>query len=92
MLQSIKLYRKISQNGIPFLIMIIFVGCGAGIYAWIGNRNVAFLSGSLIMMVMFPLSGIFISPIDRVIENTEASKVGLAVENFFKRWRRVHIV
>ncbi len=89
-LQSMQFYRKVSDNGVPVLIAIIFIGCGAGIYAWIGNRSSAFLVGSLMLLVMFPLSAIFVSPVTRIIADSETSNVGSAVAAMFKRWRLVH--
>ena len=85
-------YRRVATNGAPLLILLIFLGCGAGIYAWLGTRSIEFVVGALILLVMFPLSAMFVMPLDRVMMETNTGNVGAAIEQLFMRWWWVHLL
>ncbi len=89
---AFKLYRNLSANGVPFLIALIFVGAGSGIYAWTENRVTDFVVGSLILLLMFPLSSIFVMPLSRSMMTSSTTDVGDAIKSLFRRWWLVHIL
>jgi|GEM_PF-2437482 len=86
------LYRKISSNGAPSIILLIFLGSGAGIYAWMVTLSREFLIGALILLVMFPLSAMFVTPLNSVMLDNQTNNVSKVIEQIFRRWWWVHLL
>lgn len=85
-------YHWLSTKGTPFMIGCVFTGSALGIYAWLQNGPRAFLIGALILVVMFPLSSIFVVTDDREAMETETDVYGEHMKQVFQRWRFVHLL
>jgi len=89
---SFTLYRRLSIKGVPVLIGLIFLGSAAAIYTWIEGRNDVFLYGALILLVMFPLSAIFVMPYNRLAMEHNTDALGEAMDRMFRRWWLIHVI
>jgi hypothetical protein len=89
---SIPLFREMVATAAPIYMFLVFVGSGAGIYAWVEGSGVLWLIGAILMLAMFPLTALFIVPTSRKMLELDTSKALEFTEALMKRWRMQHLL
>ena len=89
---SLLWYHRMSTRLTPALVALVFIGSGAAIYAWSQSDDLRFLGGALVMLVMFPMSAVFVVTDSRDAMESRTDVYGEILRKVFRRWFYVHIV
>ena len=83
-------FRPMSKRTAPLMMILSAVGGIAGVYAWWNNGIIGWLTGGLLLLAMFPLTGILIVPTNLKLLKVDAISSPKEAQQLHTRWGRMH--
>jgi hypothetical protein len=83
-------FRPMSKRTAPLMMILSGVGGIAGLYAWWNNGVSGWLIGGVLLLAMFPLTGILIVPTNLKLLKVDALNNPEEAELLHARWGKMH--
>jgi hypothetical protein len=83
-------FKPMSKRTAPLMMVLSALGGGAGLYVWFTGGATGWLVGGLLLLGMFPFTGIFIVPTNLKLLRVDALNDAAEATALHARWARMH--